>query len=617
MNTMRRSPEASEHMPLLRGFEADDPVLLPAPGEHAAPVGAARFCAAARRLARTLPRTRYAINRCEDPAAFMLGSAAALLAGQTLVLPFARNDAARRALHARYADSCTLVDAAGPLPPDGERWAAGAGVDHPPGHRNGDAAAAQSAADFERAGDEVAVDMAALLRHGDVSWPPPMIDAGHEAAILFTSGTTGTPTAQPKTWSALVRGARTFAQAFGALPPEAAVLGTVAPQHMFGLETTLLVPWQSGVPLSCARPLYPADLAAAAEALAAGGRKAWLMTTPLHLRAFHAALASSPPPLARIIVSTMPLAPALATEVERDFHVPVLEVYGCTEGGLLATRRPAQDVLFTPAPGLAYALDDEGRATVTGGQLDAPLQLGDRFRSLPDTPRLLLTGRSGDIVKIAGRRSTLAELSAALQSVPGVRDAAYVLPHADAPRLCALVVAPAHDALSLRRALATRVDPAFLPRPFVFVASLPRDAHGKLPAQALHDALAQAPRGHGARPDRTLACQCTIDATHPSLPGHFPGRPLGPGVLLLERIEGLLRRHAVAIAALTAAKFLRVVRPGEPLRLRVILGEDSTARFDIDAGDARAVSGTLRWRRAEPEADAGELRPSPDRGGMA
>jgi len=52
-------------------------------------------------------------------------------------------------------------------------------------------------------------------------------------------------------------------------------------------------------------------------------------------------------------------------------------------------------------------------------------------------------------------------------------------------RVAALVVAPGLDAAAVTEQLRRRIDPVFLPRPLLFVDSLPRNDTGKLP----HDAL--------------------------------------------------------------------------------------------------------------------------------
>ena len=59
-------------------------------------------------------------------------------------------------------------------------------------------------------------------------------------------------------------------------------------------------------------------------------------------------------------------------------------------------------------------------------------------------------------------------------------------------RVAALVVAPGLSAQEVRQRLAPSVDPAFLPRPLLVVAALPRNDVGKLPREALLQAI----KGH-------------------------------------------------------------------------------------------------------------------------
>ncbi len=55
-----------------------------------------------------------------------------------------------------------------------------------------------------------------------------------------------------------------------------------------------------------------------------------------------------------------------------------------------------------------------------------------------------------------------------------------------------------------------------------------------------------------------------IAAAHPSLPGHFPGNPVVPGVVLLDGIAGMIERiGAGTLRRLTAVKFLAPVLPDE------------------------------------------------------
>ena len=67
----------------------------------------------------------------------------------------------------------------------------------------------------------------------------------------------------------------------------------------------------------------------------------------------------------------------------------------------------------------------------------------------------------------------------------GVEDGVFVEPEGNGKRLTAYVVAPRLTARQLLAALRREIDPAFLPRPLIFVDLLPRNALGKLTRRAL------------------------------------------------------------------------------------------------------------------------------------
>jgi acyl-coenzyme A synthetase/AMP-(fatty) acid ligase len=253
---------------------------------------------------------------------------------------------------------------------------------------------------------------------------------------------------------------------------------------MYGLETTVTMALAAGCGTHAGRPFFPQDVAAALAAMPA---PRVLVTTPLHLRACLAA-AVPLPPLARIVSATAPLDARLAAEAEARFSTEVHEIYGCTEAGSLATRRTAQAELWRWHPGLRAELH-EGAARVHAAHLPQPLPLQDRIEIAGgDAFRLL--GRAGDMVKVAGKRASLSELTAKLLAVPGVRDGVVFLPGAAADeRPAALVVAPGLSRAEVLSQLSRSLDPVLLPRPLVCVERLPRNELGKLPRADLLAAL--------------------------------------------------------------------------------------------------------------------------------
>ena len=87
--------------------------------------------------------------------------------------------------------------------------------------------------------------------------------------------------------------------------------------------------------LDSGRPFFPADIAAALGRVASPRA---LVTTPFHLKALLDADVALPP-LDLVLCATAPLSPQLAARAEQKLGAPLVEIYGCTEAGQVATRR--------------------------------------------------------------------------------------------------------------------------------------------------------------------------------------------------------------------------------------------------------------------------------------
>lgn len=82
-----------------------------------------------------------------------------------------------------------------------------------------------------------------------------------------------------------------------------------------------------------------------------------------------------------------------------------------------------------------------------------------------------------------------------------------------------------------------------------------------------------------------------IPATHPCLPGHFPGHPVVPGVVLLDRVAACLERQGRGtLLRLGAVKFRAPLLPGQTAEMHVNLGA-GRLRFRIVREGQLLVSG--------------------------
>lgn len=406
------------------------------------------FLGQVRALAATLPAGRHAVNLCEDRYRFLVAFCAVALRGQTTLLPPSRAPAVVADVLARHADTYCLGDAVLPEPPPG----------------------------YWRMPEELPVQAGGM----------PLIHDDAVVAIGFTSGSTGTPAPNPKTWAAF---RTSTAQNLAALQDlwqghaQPNVVATVPPQHMYGMELSVLLPLLGPACVHAARPFFPEDIA---RALATMPTPRLLATTPVHLRALVESGVRLPA-LCGIVSATAPLSRELATAAESRFDCEVRELFGSTETCVIARRRTAVESAWTLLPGVRLQPRPDG-ALVQAAHLPRGVMLADLVE-LEDEARFHLRGRQADVLELAGKRASLGDLTRRLLAIPGVVDG--VMLQLDAcdvkgvARVAALVVAPDLDEARIMAALRTSIDPVFLPRPLKRVQALPRSETGKLPRAEL------------------------------------------------------------------------------------------------------------------------------------
>ncbi len=325
-----------------------------------------------------------------------------------------------------------------------------------------------------------------------LAWSPPL---DRPVLTLYTSGHTEHPAPKSKSLQQLITGAQLLGErisGINGLQNIQALLSSVSPQHMFGIEASLMLSLVFGKPVVDQRPLLPADIQATLAVCPP--QTAWI-TTPLHMRGLvranthleHCGL---------VITSTMPLSAELAHQTEQLAKAPVLEIYGSTETGALATRRTARDSTwqFLSSVQTIQSPDQDAPSTVTGTHFSSPQQLNDSLELDPFTPgHFKLQGRKSDLIKVGGRRTSLATLNMVLQELDGLEDGVFYLPDSNSPdqRLVIIYVSDRLDSQDIRATLSSKIDPNFIPRSLIKVDRLPRGDRGKILAGSLANIYSQ------------------------------------------------------------------------------------------------------------------------------
>lgn len=400
-------------------------------------------------LTQQLPDQPYAINLCRDRYHFLVSFCAVVARGQCNLLPANRFSGTQWELVRHYPACYAIHD----------------GAEITEGLREFDCSNM--------------FDSPVISRNADYT-KIPEIPVDQSSAISFTSGSTGQSSANLKTWRILQNSSVVNAHHMLAGNTSTQyLLATVPAQHMYGLETSILLPMFANVCISNEQPLFPRDVS---EALACLPEPRVLVSTPVHLRAMVESGIEFPS-TELIFSATAPLEKSLATRVETLFSGRLREIYGCSEVGSIAWRHTSNDKYWRLFNGFTCQ-EVDGKTMINAAYLPEAVTLQDQLR-FTKNDCFELCGRQTDMINIAGKRGSLVQLNQLLLAMPGVKDGVVFQPGSGAKveRLAALVVGPGLTSRNIASYFRQYVDPVFLPRPILFVNSLPRSETGKLPRQ--------------------------------------------------------------------------------------------------------------------------------------
>ena len=391
---------------------------------------------------------RPTICLCSDDKALLAAALIASLSsgGPLLILPYARSRQALEEVMEALSPTFFLGDGSG---------------DFPPGPR--------------------VIDTAAIPIQGAV--PTDSIrDPDEPFLILFTGGSTGKPAIWSKTPRNMLAEARYQSDTFG-ITKDDLFLSTVPPYHIYGLLFSVLIPLVSSARVLPGIYTFPKEILLAAEE----HKATLLVSVPVHFRVlkndalqrFHLRMAFS---------SAGMLEREDALYFRQKTGLDVIEVYGSTETGGVATRRRLPDQeSWVPMDPIDWRIRD-GSLCVRSDFLSPTLPRdGDGFFVTADCAdpdgdgRFILRGRADDIVKIGGKRVDVAAIQAKLKQIPGVHDALVIALPVKTGRQneLAALVATQLDIADLRRGIAGISEAYAVPKRLAIVEEIPMTPSGK------------------------------------------------------------------------------------------------------------------------------------------
>lgn len=310
--------------------------------------------------------------------------------------------------------------------------------------------------------------------------------------FLFTGGSTGAPKLWSKTARNMIGEARFMAARYQ-ISKDDIIAATVTPYHIYGLLFSVLIPLVAAARVLEQTPSFPAEIDDLVQRQAA----TLLVSVPAHYRALNG----------RKMASSLRLAFSSAGMLEKKDNdgfykcngVGVVEVYGSTETGGLATRnRSAGEEFYSPLDPVVWQIKAE-RLYVQSPFLspDIPVNSegfflsGDRVQSQGATG-FSLHGRADAITKVGGERVDLDEVRDLLHKQPDVQECVVVaLPDETGRgnRIAALVCGDAINMSQIKKAMVDSLEPAAFPKRIKKVSTIPIGTNGKYDKEAINSLL--------------------------------------------------------------------------------------------------------------------------------
>ncbi len=430
---------------------------------------------------------------------------------------------------------------------------------------------------------------------------------------MYTSGSTGASVPVTKHLSALGAEIEMFHHHWSAQTHGGLFVSSVAHYHAYGLPFHLLWPLCAGDVILFEQITYP-------EALwdYAADYKLNFISSPAFLNQHAKALEEKETlEFLRFVSSAGSCLPLLtAQKMATVFPAPIVEIYGSTETGAIATRNVLDGAVWHCLSGVAMAQDAQGNALVNSaytGQKE-PFTISDTIE-MHEKNSFLLKGRTDKIVKIHEKRVSLTQMEKICAQSSWIA-LAHLVVFENSNRLgCVAVLNDAGlNVLAregkralvehLKEYLCQSFDLVVVPRKWRFVDALPVNDMGKVSQTALLDLFASHLTSEYTL--KKLSVEGSVLSAVLFMPkellyfdGHFDEIPILPGVVQVHWAINLACEHLgvnADFSSIDHLKFMRVIQPCDTVTLNIYYDEDKNViEFTYKSGDVKHSVGKVRF----------------------
>jgi len=435
------------------------------------------------------------------------------------------------------------------------------------------------------------------------------------ALIIFTSGSSGQPLPIEKTFQQLNNEIETLEDLWGQRLGNATITGTVSHQHIYGLLFRLL--W----PLTCGRKFVDRARDYSEEIFSDAQRFQNIATimTPAHLahlpvictsnttdhathdiNAISSANTNNTNNLSTLVravfSSAAPLCLDAAQDVLDKFQQEAIEIYGSSETGGVAYRQQLSNPYWSPLPNItiiSHTKNETSLLCIKSPHLPSKEWFisADRCDKI-NSQGFILGKRTDRITKIGGKRISLSTIEQQLEMHRWIDKVRVITLSEHNNRTAALVVLNnlgndqliQHGLRFMNQQLALPlngyIERIAIPRYWRYWDTIPHNQQGKISHGDITALFSRQPKPTEANLDNHSLCHNELNSVaelNLTIPhnlswfeGHFPGRPILPGVIQTHWAQYYGHKFFSinsAFSHLEVIKFQQVIRPGETIKL--------------------------------------------------